>query len=128
MMKMIVHPSLIRSIKDWESPTQILIQMEFCSGGDLDAFLEIEKRRGRKLEEEQIWKFFIQICLGIQYLHKNEILHHDLKPKNAFLTEDLSLKIGDVGESTSLDAILAMKESTHGTVYYMSPEMINSEK
>ena len=35
MMKMLVHPSLIRSIKDWESENQILIQMELCSGGDL---------------------------------------------------------------------------------------------
>ena len=108
---MIVHPSLIRSIKDWVSPTQILIQMELCLGGDLDAYLDVEKRKGRKLEEEQIWKFFIQICLGIQYLHRNRILHRDLKPKNAFLTKDLSLKIGDVGESTILAATLAMKES-----------------
>ena len=83
--------------------------MELCSRGDLGDYLEIERKKGKKLEEEQIWKFFIQICLGIQYLHKNKILHRDLKPKNAFLTKDLSLKIGDVGESTILAATLAMK-------------------
>lgn len=98
-MKKIVHPSLIRSIKNWESPTQILIQMELCTKGDLGDYLEIERKKGRKLEEEQIWKFLIQICLGIQYLHKNKLLHRDVKPKNVFLTEDLSVKIGDIGES-----------------------------
>ena len=73
--------------------------MELCSGGDLGDYIEIENKKGKKLEEEQIWKFFIQICLGIQYLHKNKLLHRDVKPKNVFLTEDLSVKIGDIGES-----------------------------
>ena len=73
--------------------------MELCSRGDLGDYLEIERKKGKKLEEEQIWKFFIQICLGIQYLHKNKLLHRDVKPKNVFLTEDLSVKIGDIGES-----------------------------
>ena len=73
--------------------------MDYYSGGNLGDYLEIERKKGKKLEEEQIWKFFIQICLGIQYLHKNKLLHRDVKPKNVFLTEDLSVKIGDIGES-----------------------------
>ena len=83
--------------------------MELCSRGDLGDYLEIERKKGKKLEEEQIWKFFIQICLGIQYLHKNKLLHRDVKPKNVFLTEDLSVKIGDIGEEFILASTIAMR-------------------
>ena len=83
--------------------------MELCGRGDLGDFLDVEKKKGLKLDEEQIWKFFIQICLGIQYLHKNKFLHRDIKPKNVFLTDDLSVKIGDIGESAVLANTMAVR-------------------
>ena len=52
---------------------------------------------GRQLSESKIWKFFIEICLGMQYLHANKILHRDIKTINMFLTKDDKIKIGDLG-------------------------------
>jgi NIMA (never in mitosis gene a)-related kinase len=51
----------------------------------------------RPLEESRIWKFFIEMCLGLRYLHKNKILHRDIKTINMFLGKDLCLKVGDLG-------------------------------
>jgi serine/threonine protein kinase len=45
-----------------------------------------------------IWKIFIQMSLGIQYLHTQKgILHRDIKALNVFLTKDNDAKIGDFG-------------------------------
>lgn len=34
-----------------------------------------------------IWKYFIQICKGLQHLHQNNIIHRDIKPANIFVGE-----------------------------------------
>lgn len=88
-------------------------------GGDLGQYL---KKHGDKLlPETKVWWFFIQTCLGIQYLHSRRVLHRDLKTINLFLNKDETLKIGDLGVAKEV------KEShTHtivGTPYYLSPEL-----
>lgn len=51
----------------------------------------------KSLKEEKIWKFFIQICSGLDYIHKNKILHRDIKTLNIFLNKNEEAKIGDLG-------------------------------
>lgn len=88
-------------------------------GGDLGQYLE--KQKGRLLDERTIWDFFIQICLGIQYLHARRVLHRDLKSTNMFLGKDGSLKIGDLGVAKELKTNHA--STIVGTPYYLSPEL-----
>jgi len=40
---------------------------------------------------------------GILYLHKNRVIHRDLKLGNLFLNQNLELKLGDFGLATRLD-------------------------
>ena len=47
--------------------TKINIIMEFCEHGDLHSYLR--KLNGRHLSENAVWKFFIQISLGVHHLH-----------------------------------------------------------
>ena len=35
--------------------------------------------------QEMIWKYFIQVCKGVQHLHENKIIHRDIKPANIFV-------------------------------------------
>jgi serine/threonine protein kinase len=47
--------------------TKINIIMEFCEHGDLHSYLK--KLNGKHLSENAVWKFFIQISLGVHHLH-----------------------------------------------------------
>lgn len=111
MKKEAVHEATILSaidcphiVKFYDSFTEgqtINIVMEYCENGDLGQYMK--KQLGRKLIEDTIWKFFIEICLGMQFLHTNKILHRDIKTINMFLTKENKIKIGDLGVAKLLN-------------------------
>jgi len=95
--------------------------MEYCEAGDLQQFLK--KQNGKQLKEERVWRFFIEMCLGLNYLHSFKILHRDIKSMNIFLGKDNQVKIGDLGVARQLVQTNAMAETVVGTPYYLSPEL-----
>ena len=104
----------------------LYIVMEYCEGGDLFTFMseckKIRKNNNFYLIEEFIWKIFIQISLGLYYIHKKNILHRDVKTLNIFLTKDYNSKIGDLGVAKVLEGT-SHANTFVGTPYYISPEM-----
>ena len=82
----------------------------------------IKRRNGKKFSETKIWSYFIQTSMAIEYLHKNNIIHRDVKTSNIFLDHGDRIILGDFGVSK----ILLDKQFTStciGTPYYMSPEL-----
>ena len=77
---------------------------------------------GRHLQESKIWKFFIEMSLGLNYLHSNKILHRDIKTINMFLGKEDKIKIGDLGVAKLLNQTSNFANTVVGTPYYMSPE------
>lgn len=59
------------------------------------SLLELHKRR-KALTEPEARYYLRQIVLGCQYLHRNQVIHRDLKLGNLFLNEDLEVKIGEM--------------------------------
>nr|ACO15697.1 Serine/threonine-protein kinase Nek1 [Caligus clemensi] len=103
--------------------------MEYADGGDLHHYLS--KWRDEKktyLPESQILNWFIQIALAINYLHREMILHRDLKAHNIFVTADNKiLKLGDFGISRTLSHENEFATTGIGTPQYLSPEMCQSQ-
>ena len=64
------------------------------------------KRKVNKKEhftETEIFNWFIQICLSLEYVHARRVIHRDLKAQNIFLTGNLTIKLGDFGISKVLE-------------------------
>jgi len=38
-----------------------------------------------------------QIASALKHMHEKKIMHRDLKPANIFISQDMTLKIGDLG-------------------------------
>lgn len=107
---------------------KVNILMEYCEHGDLHSLLKKRKHpqdesKHKYLSENRVWSFFIQICVGLYYMHSNNILHRDLKTLNIFLTKDNKLKIGDLGVAKILENAENFVTSKVGTPYYLSPEV-----
>ena len=113
---------VVKYYDSFEEKDNLNIVMEYCNYGDLNEFLEKHKTTGHLLNENFIWKIFIKISLGLGYIHSENILHRDLKSLNIFLTNELDIKIGDLGVAKQLQNTCFAKTFI-GTPYYLSPEM-----
>ncbi|GBG64851.1 hypothetical protein CBR_g48319 [Chara braunii] len=72
-----------------------------------------------------------QVAFALEYLHhslERPVVHRDVKPKNVFLTSDLTVKLGDFGLCRPIGKSgLVSETDVVGTLGYMAPEVLHSE-
>lgn len=123
------HVNIIRYngsylVKQGLQEEKILIIMEFADADDLAKVVKKQREVLKQhLPEEQILSWFVQITFALQYIHKKNILHRDLKTQNIFLTSQRLVKIGDFGISKRLSHTLDLATTAIGTPHYLSPEI-----
>ena len=104
------HPNIVGLIDYKEDDNFIYLIMEYCSGGNLYQLLRRNNREyGGGLETKQTAKFVSQLADGVAYLHRNSVMHRDLKLSNLLLTNSGDLKIADFG----LAIVLELPEEEH---------------
>ena len=101
------------------------IVMEFVRGMPLSRVMQLPAR----LLPAQKLAIFRQICRGIAYVHRHNIVHRDIKPANIMIRRDGKVKIMDFGIAKVLSAegdlnLTLETVGTVGTINYMSPEQI----
>lgn len=113
------HPNIVGFFEAFleNNDTELCIVMEFCGSGDLCQKIERYKRKRQYINENKIWLYLIQSLRALQVLHSNGICHRDLKAANTFLSEDGSIKIGDMNVSKQLKE--GHLQTQIGTPYYM---------
>ena len=122
ILKKIKSKYVVKYYDSFEEEDKLNIVMEYCESGDLNDFIENQKKTKVLLKEEVIWKFFIKITLGLADIHKLKILHRDLKSLNIFLKQEKDVRVGDLGVAKVLNQTFFAKTFI-GTPYYLSPEI-----
>ncbi|NXE25815.1 NEK11 kinase, partial [Ardeotis kori] len=120
------HPAIVKFYASFVERDSFCIITEYCEGGDLDFKIQEYRESGKIFTQNQIIDWFIQLLLGVNYMHERRILHRDLKAKNIFLKNNL-LKIGDFGVSRLLMGSCDLATTFTGTPYYMSPEALKHQ-
>uniref|UniRef100_G3QJB9 Serine/threonine-protein kinase Nek11 n=1 Tax=Gorilla gorilla gorilla TaxID=9595 RepID=G3QJB9_GORGO len=120
------HPAIVKFHASFMEQDNFCIITEYCEGRDLDDKIQEYKQAGKIFPENQIIEWFIQLLLGVDYMHERRILHRDLKSKNIFLKNNL-LKIGDFGVSRLLMGSCDLATTLTGTPHYMSPEALKHQ-
>ena len=105
----------------------LIIIMEYCEEGDLFYHIEQQKKQNQFFPEKMVLNWFLQAVMAVEFIHKNHILHRDLKTSNIFLTSCGSIKIGDFGIAKVLTATQQISNTLVGTPNYLSPELCDSK-
>lgn len=121
------HPNIVR-VTDFGRTTEghPFMVMEFVEGERLSAILG----RG-KVAPERALELVAQLLLALQHAHAQGVVHRDVKPDNAILT-NTGLKLLDFGLAKLRDAPagetpLTREGMVFGTPRYMSPEQVTAE-
>ena len=77
--------------------------MEYMNNGDLNKFNEANKSLNIQIPEDKLWDIFHKCLNGLNYIHKQGLIHRDIKLENLFLDDDLNIKIGDFNVSVAVN-------------------------
>uniref|UniRef100_A0A1B6CVI3 polo kinase n=1 Tax=Clastoptera arizonana TaxID=38151 RepID=A0A1B6CVI3_9HEMI len=99
----------------------VYVILELCRKRSM---MELHRRR-KTLTEPETRYFMKQILEGVLYIHKQGIIHRDLKLGNLFLNDNLEVKIGDFGLAAKIEYNGQRKKTLCGTPNYIAPEILN---
>jgi len=106
------HPNIIGYKNGFNIGSILYLIMDYCPNGSLDEKI----RKNGKLNEDELINTFITLTNTFEFLHKKNIIHHDIKPSNILFDENNTIKISDFG----------CVNSTMGTPAYLPPEAFES--
>lgn len=88
------HPNIVRIHDIFEENNTAYIVMEYLRGGDL-----LERIPENGMDEVQALKIIRQVCGALKYIHAQDILHLDIKPKNILFRDSETAVLIDFGIS-----------------------------
>lgn len=129
------HAGIVQ-VHDFGQEKEILyIVMEFIPGDNLYQMLQDLRAQGKWIRLDEALELVRQVCLALDYAHRQGILHRDIKPGNIMLKPDPSEElpyrpvVTDLGLAKLLEGQAITQEGTSmGTPSYMSPEQAMGQK
>ncbi|HEX5145713.1 MAG TPA: protein kinase [Conexibacter sp.] len=123
----LVHPNVVQ-VFDFgfdEAAHQHFIVMEHVPGRSC---AELLRERGH-LDADEAVEIVAQACRGLDYAHRNGVVHRDVKPGNLLVTDDGVVKLADFGIAKATEqSSITQVGSVLGTAAYLAPEQARGEE
>jgi len=119
------HPNIV-SVYDSDRHGNIAyLVMEYVQGEDLKHHLD----SGRRFTLEQTLSMVLDLLSALDYAHRQNVVHRDVKPANLLIPDDGRVKLTDFGVARIQDSGEATRTrgSMVGTLKYMSPEQVQGQ-
>ncbi|XP_003737700.1 cAMP-dependent protein kinase type 1-like [Galendromus occidentalis] len=105
---------LVELFSTWKTKLQTFMVMDFATYGDLYNIGPIPH------PEAKLKLLLGQVVLGLEYIHRCNMIYRDLKPSNILVFEKGLLKLCDFGVTVRASSAVI---GTFGTLRFMAPEM-----
>ena len=132
------HPFIVNMVYAFQDRDFLYLVMELLPGGNLRYHLGLKKRfTEEQTSKNKIYIFYIFfsnfkieffiacILVGLEYIHKSNIIHRDIKPENLVFDSKGYVRITDFGIAKKY--VINNKKDTSGTVGYLAPEVLMNE-
>jgi eukaryotic-like serine/threonine-protein kinase len=139
----LIHPNIVQVYDTGVDQDRHFIVMEYVEGRSGAQLLQTQGRIG----PESAVEIGVQACAGLDYAHKQGIIHRDVKPGNLMViggpagrrspgssahdppTGELTVKLTDFGIARAAEQTrLTQVGSVVGTAAYLSPELARGEE
>ena len=123
LMVKLTSPFLVSIKFAFQDESKLYIVSDFMQGGDMFYHLHSEKN----FTEPKAKFYLIEIILGLEHLHKNNMIYRDLKPENILMDSEGHIKLTDFGLSKILNEEDDKAYTLCGTPQYLAPEVLKSK-
>lgn len=116
------HPNIVSVYDSDRHGDMAFLVMEFIQGEDLKRHLDA----GRRYSLEETLRMVRDLLSALDYAHRQNIVHRDVKPANLLIEAEGRVKLTDFGVARIQDSGEATRTqgSMVGTLKYMSPEQV----
>ncbi|MCE3555547.1 Stk1 family PASTA domain-containing Ser/Thr kinase [Pseudonocardia sp. RS11V-5] len=124
------HPAIVAVYDTGETQTEFgplpYIVMEYVDGQTLR---EIVKTTG-PLSQQRVIEVMADVCAALDFSHRHNIIHRDVKPANVMITRNGAVKVMDFGIARALGEgqNVTQTAAVIGTAQYLSPEQARGEQ
>jgi serine/threonine protein kinase len=121
------HPNIVRLYRYGEWDGLLYMAMQFVEGADLHAVLWSYQASGDFVEPKYVSQIVWDICVALDYCHKNGVIHRDIKPSNIMINAENRAILTDFGLALLTD--VGTRGEIFGSPNYIAPEQaISSAK
>jgi eukaryotic-like serine/threonine-protein kinase len=124
------HPAIVAVYDTGETHTEHgplpYIVMEYVDGRTLRDIVKTEGPMSPRLAMETM----ADVCAALDFSHRHQIIHRDVKPANIMITRTGAVKVMDFGIARALgdgQAAVTQTAAVIGTAQYLSPEQARGE-
>ncbi|ETO06916.1 hypothetical protein RFI_30477 [Reticulomyxa filosa] len=127
-----IHPNIIRYYGFCQTP--FCLVMEYMEGGSVQEYLRHDKPQSIQISPLQRIMIARQAALGINHLHKHNIVHRDIAARNLLMDDpksnkDFRVVVSDFCMSRILhEEPYSATYTTVGPLKWMAPEALNEQK
>lgn len=115
------HPNIVDMYDSFLVGDELWVVMEFLEGGALTDIVVSQSR----MDEHQIATVCKACLKALDFLHRNGVIHRDIKSDSILLAHDGRVKLSDFGFCAQVTPELPKRKSLVGTPYWMAPEVIS---
>lgn len=123
----LAHPNIVTVHDIGQDEYKHYIVMEFVEGQTLKEIIRSYDESPMPIS--RALDLIIQVCNGIGYAHRANLVHCDVKPQNVIVTVDDRVKVADFGIARAISGATQPQKVTQvwGTPQYFSPEQAAGE-
>lgn len=126
LTKKLSHPNVLKAYEYGETDGEYFIVLEYLRGGTLDRMI-----RGGALTVPTFARVASQLLDAVEYIHRNDVIHRDIKPGNILVSaaQEVSIKLADFGlAKDKYNRKLSRIFFQAGTDLYSSPQQLKDAR